>query len=34
MFIGTNDTETEAPILCPPDLKTSIFGKDPHAGKD
>ena len=29
-FIG----RTEAPVLCPPDAKSQLFGKDPHAGKD
>ena len=26
------DAEAEAPILWPPDAKTSLFGKDPDAG--
>ena len=31
-FIGR--TDTEAPILWPPDLKSWLIGKDPDAGKD
>ena len=32
---GRTDVEAEAPILWPPDAKTSSFiGKDPDAGKD
>ena len=27
-------TDTEAPILCPPDAKSWLIGKDPAAGKD
>ena len=34
MFIGRADAEAEAPILCPPDAKSSFTGKDPDAGKD
>ena len=34
IFIGRTDAETEAPILCPPDAKNWVTGKDPHAGKD
>ena len=26
--------EAEAPILCPPDVKSQLIGKDPGAGKD
>ena len=26
--------EAEAPILCPPDEKSQLTGKDPYAGKD
>ena len=33
-FIGRTDTETEAPILWPPDAKSRLTGKDPDAGKD
>ena len=32
IFIGR--TETEASILCPPDAKSWLIGKDPNAGKD
>ena len=32
IFIGK--TDTEAPILWPPDAKSQLFGKDPDAGKD
>ena len=28
------DTETEAPILSPSDVKSQLTGKDPNAGKD
>ena len=28
------DTEAEAPILLPPDAKSSLIGKDPDSGKD
>ena len=34
MFFGRTDTEAEAPILWPPDVKSRLTGKDPHAGKD
>ena len=34
MFIGRTDAEAEAPILCPPDAKNWLIGKDPDAGKD
>ena len=34
IFIGKTDTEAEAPILWPPDVKSWLIGKDPHAGKD
>ena len=27
-------TDAEAPILCPPDVKSQLIGKDPDAGKD
>ena len=32
IFIGR--TDAEAPILWPPDAKSSLIGKDPDAGKD
>ena len=33
-LIGRTDTEVEAPILWPPDVKNWLTGKDPDAGKD
>ena len=34
MFIGRTDAEAETPILCPPNAKNRLTGKDPDAGKD
>ena len=34
IFTGRTDTEIEAPILWPPDVKSRLIGKDPGAGKD
>ena len=34
IFIGRTDTETKAPILWPPDVKSWLIGKDHAAGKD
>ena len=34
IFIGRTDAEAEAPILCPPDSKSQLVGKDPDARKD
>ena len=34
MFIGRTDAGAETPILWPPDVKNSVIGKDPDAGKD
>ena len=34
IFFGRTDTETETPILWPPDVKHRLIGKDPDAGKD
>ena len=34
IFIGRTDAEAETPILCPPDVKSWLIGKDPDAGKD
>ena len=34
IFIGRTDAEAEAAILCPPDGKSWLIGKDPDAGKD
>ena len=33
-FIRRTDAEAEAPILCPPDWKNWLIGKDPDSGKD
>ena len=34
MFIGSTDTESETPILWPPDVKNWLIGKDHDAWKD
>ena len=34
IFIGMIDTEAEASLLWPPDVKSQLIGKDPDAGKD
>ena len=34
IFTGRTDAKAEAPILCPPDVKSWLMGKDPDAGKD
>ena len=34
IFTETTDAKVEAPILWPPDVKSRLIGKDPHAGKD
>ena len=34
IFIGRTDTEAEASILWPPDVKSQLIGKDPDSGKD
>ena len=34
VFIGMTDAEAEAPILCLPDAKSQLIGKDADAGKD
>ena len=34
IFSGRTDTEAEAPILWPPDVKQWLTGKDPQACKD
>ena len=34
VLIGRTDVEAETPILCPPDAKSWLIGKDPDAGKD
>ena len=33
-FFGRNDAKAEAPVFWPPDVKSQLIGKDPHAGKD
>ena len=34
IFTGRTDAKAEAPILCPPDAKSQLTGKDPDAGKN
>ena len=34
IFIGRIRVEAEAPIFWPPDAKSQVIGKDPHAGED
>ena len=34
IFFRSTDTEAEAPILWPPDVKSQFIGKDPDAEKD
>ena len=34
VFTGRTDAEAETLILWPPDAKSWLIGKDPHAGKD
>ena len=34
IFIGSSDTEAEAPVLWPRRAKSQLTGKDPDAGKD
>ena len=34
IFIRETDAEIEASILCPPDAKNRLIGKDPDTGKD
>ena len=33
-FLGRTDAEAEGPILWPPDVKSSLIGKEHDAGKD
>ena len=33
VFIGRTDVEAETPVLWPPDVKSWLIGKVPHAGK-
>ena len=34
IFTGRTDAEAEAPLLCPPDVKSRLTGQDPGTGKD
>ena len=34
VFFGKNDAEAETPVLCPPNAKSWLIGKDPVAGRD
>ena len=34
IFTGRTDSEAEAPVLRPPDVKSQLTGKFPNAGKD
>ena len=34
IFTGRTDAETETPVLCPPDAKSWLIGKDPDARRD
>ena len=34
IFIRRMDSEAEAPMLWPPDVKSQLIRKDPDAGKD
>jgi len=34
MFTGRTDAEAEVPVLCPPDGKSWLIGKDADVGKD
>ena len=34
IFTVRTDAEAEVPVLCPPDAKSRLIGKDPDAGKD
>ena len=33
-FTGRTDAEAEAPILCSPDAKSQLTGKNPECGKE
>ena len=33
-WVFTGRTDVEAPIICPPDVKNRLTGKDSDAGKD
>ena len=34
MFFGRTEAEAETPMLWTPDVKSSLIGKDPDAGRD
>ena len=34
IYTGRSDADAEAPILWLADVKSQLFGKDPHAGQD
>ena len=34
VLTGRTDVEAETPVLCPPDVKSQLTGKDPDAGRD
>ena len=34
VFFGRKDAKAETPVLRPPDVKSSLTGKDPDAGRD
>ena len=34
VFIGRTDAKAESPFLWPPDVKSSLIGKDSDAGRD
>ena len=34
MLIGRTEAEAEASVLCPPNAKSQVIGKDPDSGKD
>ena len=34
IFTGRNDAKAETPVLCPPDTKSWLIGKDSDAGRD
>ena len=33
-FIGRTGAEAKSPIVCPPDAKSRLIGKDPASGKN
>ena len=34
IVVGRTDVETKTPVIWPPNVKNSLIGKDPDAGKD